>query len=83
MLKNKNLFSNACKLVLCTVLFLVLFSCDLETNIKTKEINEKNFGLSIQVQEIDSCEYIFVPNGSASWGAHKGNCKFCAKRNSK
>ena len=83
MFTNKNLFSNACKLVLYTVLLSVLFSCDLETNIKTKEINEKKFGRSIQVQEIDSCEYIFVPDGNASWGAHKGNCKFCIQRNSK
>jgi hypothetical protein len=83
MFTNKNLFSNACKLVLCTVLLSTLFSCDLETNVSNKEIDYKHFGRSIKVYEIDSCEYIYFPNGNASWGAHKGNCKFCAQRNSK
>lgn len=83
MISKTKLTRNLAKLMLCTVLLSTLFSCDLETNIKTKEINEKKFGRSIQVQEIDSCEYIFVPDGNASWGAHKGNCKFCTQRNSK
>jgi hypothetical protein len=29
---------------------------------------------------IDSCEYIFVYYSNASWGAHKGNCKYCSAR---
>jgi hypothetical protein len=29
---------------------------------------------------IDSCEYIYVSYGNASWGSHKGNCKYCAMR---
>jgi hypothetical protein len=33
-----------------------------------------------QIVEIDSCEYIYVMNSNASWGSHKGNCKFCAER---
>jgi hypothetical protein len=36
-----------------------------------------------QTVEIDSCEYIFVGAGNASWGSHKGNCKFCKERNKK
>lgn len=28
----------------------------------------------------DSCEYVFVGLDNASWGSHKGNCKYCASR---
>lgn len=29
---------------------------------------------------IDSCEYLYISYSNASWGAHKGNCKYCAAR---
>lgn len=32
---------------------------------------------------LDSCEYVYVTAGPASWGSHKGNCKFCAERSKK
>lgn len=63
------------------LLALVLFtSCDESTvNIKSTGLVFKGRGVDIIV--IDSCEYIYIPNGNASWGAHKGNCKFCLGRN--
>lgn len=39
------------------------------------EVNEKYLVITI-----DSCEYIYVPNGNASWGTHKGNCNRCLKK---
>ena len=32
------------------------------------------------IVEIDSCEYVLVSWGNATWGSHKGNCKYCAMR---
>jgi hypothetical protein len=40
-------------------------------------INENGVVFSVC---IDSCEYIYVSSGNASWGGHKGNCKYCAAR---
>ena len=31
----------------------------------------------------DSCEYLYISNNNASWGSHKGNCKYCAARAAK
>lgn len=53
-----------------------------------EEPNVKRYGLeqkieitgSIEVVEIDSCEYLYIKNGNATWGSHKGNCKFCVAR---
>jgi hypothetical protein len=35
---------------------------------------------SYQTVVIDSCEYVYIDMGYASWGSHKGNCKFCEAR---
>ena len=55
MLTNKNLFSNACKLVLCTVLLSVLFSCNGYKSDEMYTIEEcKNFkkGDTIYTREL-------------------------------
>lgn len=36
--------------------------------------------IKFKVYEVDNCEYILVGVGNDRWGAHKGNCKFCAER---
>ena len=36
-----------------------------------------------QVVVVDSCEYVYRYSGSSGMAAHKGNCKFCAKRRQK
>lgn len=41
MFTNKKLFSNVCKLVLCTALLLTLFSCKEETKQKVKQEKQK------------------------------------------
>lgn len=38
---------------------------------------------NIEIIEIDSCEYIDIRTGSGTCVIHKGNCKFCIKRNNK
>lgn len=83
MFTNKNLFSNACKLVLCTVLLSTFTYCADGKKVDKKQLKDVFAFSNVEVVEIDSCEYIYVPNGNGSWGAHKGNCKFCAQRNSK
>jgi hypothetical protein len=70
----------ACAYVLLAVVFLV--GCE-DENIPKKKIKDVFAFSNVEVVEIDSCEYIYVPNGNASWGAHKGNCKFCLARRSK
>ena len=37
----------------------------------------------VKIFVIDDCEYIYVLDGSGSWGSHKGNCKFCLERSKK
>ena len=41
----------------------------------------ENGGTFFDVIEIDSCEYIVGNAGYKGYLAHKGNCKYCAKRN--
>ncbi len=48
---------------------------------KYDSYRREEFSQSYHVVIIDSCEYIFVPYGDASWGSHKGNCKYCKLRN--
>jgi hypothetical protein len=38
-------------------------------------------GQYLEIWVIDSCEYIYYDMGNASWGTHKGNCKYCKLRN--
>ena len=62
---------------------LTLFNCD--GGIKPKETNFRISGRldNVEIYEIDSCEYIVVGHSQSQWGTHKGNCKFCKKRNEK
>lgn len=71
--------------VLLAVVFLI--GCenpntDKKETIKN-EIKESFYGQEIKIVVIDNCEYLYVSNGNASWGAHKGNCKFCLTRHAK
>ena len=67
--------------LLLAVVFLV--SCTDGEIAKRKQLKEVFAFSNIEVIVIDSCEYIYVPNGNGSWGAHKGNCKFCLARSVK
>ncbi len=58
---------------------------------KTFGATEKTFGAKIgrfdmdfKIVIIDSCEYLYTDAGSSGQCIfHKGNCKFCIKRNKK
>ena len=70
------------KILIVFVLFL--FACSTQPDLPTVRLGPFNFfssaNCSYQTVVIDSCEYIYVMNGNASWGSHKGNCRFCAER---
>lgn len=63
------------------LLFITQLILSCETSYPVHEANDKFYGNSIEIHTIDSCEYIYIPSGNASWGSHKGNCKFCKERN--
>lgn len=69
--------------LLYTMLVAVLFVGCEQQNVPKKQIKDVFAFSNVEVVEIDGCEYIYVPNGNASWGSHKGNCKFCLARHAK
>ena len=62
------------------ILLVAIIFCGCETTINKKDTGLKYMGRPIEIMTIDSCEYVFVSNGPASWGSHKGNCKWCKLR---
>lgn len=65
------------------LVIMVLSSCK-GSNVKTETTTYRVDGLiPVDVLTIDSCEYIRITSGNSTWGSHKGNCKFCLKRNKK
>lgn len=61
------------KLLLLALLVTMMVGCDNSNNISTSD------SLCYNTITIDSCEYIEGYNRLA----HKGNCKYCVKRNKK
>jgi len=70
--------------LLCTT---ILYSCNDNNVIQDKDVyNVKlgRYGNEFKVVIIDSCEYIYTNEGNGGQCiTHKGNCKFCIKRNNK
>jgi hypothetical protein len=62
------------KLLIILLCFFAACSTDLKNKKNYKETYE---GDKITVVEFDSCEYVIFGNFKM---AHKGNCKYCAKR---
>jgi hypothetical protein len=64
------------------VLF-ILCSCSNKESVSSITIKVNDF--SIETYTIDSCEYIGYISGynHGNMITHKGNCKFCLKRNNK
>ncbi len=64
---------------------VILQSCKSRTNIPVSETNYilTEMGGRVNVVIIDSCEYLFYEDGYRMVLTHKGNCKFCAKRNNR
>lgn len=70
--------------VLLAVVFLIGCEKDkTKSEVIKQEVKQEFYGQNIEIVVIDSCEYLYVSNGNASWGSHKGNCKFCLQRLSK
>lgn len=71
------------KLIL--LLVIVLFAADGPQLHRTKILPEQVEGWNVAVFEIDGCEYLGLTSGAAAaWFlTHKGNCKYCEKRNNK
>lgn len=64
-------------------LLLALISCN-ERNVEgevTKYKVSKNRVTPLDIVVIDSCEYFFSEDSNDSFLTHKGNCKFCRRRN--
>ena len=59
---------------------IVACLCSCEPARQTQTIKNVG-GTFFDVIEIDSCEYIVGNAGNKGYLAHKGNCKYCAKRN--
>jgi hypothetical protein len=61
---------------------VIFYGC--EGNVEQKSTPYRlSGGVDVQIVVIDSCEYIKINGGNATWGSHKGNCKFCAERSKK
>lgn len=65
-------------------IFIIIIVSSLVSSCKNtvtkSELPDMYQGCVIEVYTIDSCEYITIANDTRSL-THKGNCKFCAKRN--
>ena len=65
------------------LLAMILISCEqgsVKTEVLKKSVKQECYGQNIEIVIIDSCEYVYVDNGDATWVSHKGNCKFCFVR---
>ena len=70
-------------ILLLLFIAFTLFSCNRTKNAQIKDPVCKIKGLTLDGYIIDSCEYIgSVYTGNSVCLAHKGNCKFCKKRDS-
>jgi hypothetical protein len=75
---SRRFFAFAC------VLLVAVFIYGCKGNVEQKSILYKlSGGLDVEIVVIDSCEYIKINGGNATWGSHKGNCKFCIERSKK
>lgn len=62
------------KLIILALLAVIMDGCDSEV----KYTKHQTITQDVGVFEYDSCEYITIYNGVS----HKGNCKYCAQRDS-
>jgi hypothetical protein len=59
---------------------VIFFGCG-EGNVEQKSTSYRLSGCDdVLIVVIDSCEYLRFSCGNATWGSHKGNCRFCAER---
>lgn len=67
------------KHIIYLLFITMIYSCD--KNIQRKYTIYSDRGNSIEIIEIDSCEYLKY--NSQLQFTHKGNCKYCKIRNTK
>lgn len=72
--------------ILIIIMINMIYSCGPSyEDVQREQLIDKNAVLGdngdfYSIIIIDSCEYIYENGGNASWGSHKGNCKFCKER---
>lgn len=62
------------KLLILSLLAVIMAGCDSDVTYTKHQTTTQGVGIF----EYDSCEYITIYHGVS----HKGNCKYCAKRDS-
>ncbi len=80
LMRKTRRFSKFSYFVIVYLLPLIFF-CSCEDKVEQKSTTKLLGGSKVEIVIFDNCEYIDVNRGQASWGSHKGNCKFCAERN--
>ena len=80
MKKLKSIYTNP--FVYLPLVAVIFYGC--EGNVEQKLTPYRlSGGMDVEIVIIDSCEYIKINGGNATWGSHKGNCKFCTERSKK
>ena len=64
------------KLILLAFTALIMVGCDQQD--VANGFKKDDFGICVY----DSCEYLIAVHGYAGFLSHKGNCRFCEKRDS-
>lgn len=67
------------KLLLLALLAMIMVGCENTTENTEAPLGSNMFSQTYQTIIIDSCEYVSAYRRIA----HKGNCRFCLKRNKK
>ena len=68
--------------VIAAIVAAMIVACLCSCNLTRQTRTIQNVGgTTFDVIEVDSCEYIIGNIGYKGYMAHKGNCKYCAKRN--
>jgi hypothetical protein len=89
-MKTKTLILTLTKAFFILLVMFCFSSCEESQESKDYIARRKVFenvkivnGYHIAVIEYDSCEYLVSGSGYSQMMAHKGNCKYCAKRSLK
>ena len=79
------------KFIFLALLFFIFYGCEKKSgptiNTKTEDafnVRMGRFDYEFRIVVIDSCEYLYTDLGNSGQTIfHKGNCRFCTKRNQK
>jgi hypothetical protein len=80
-MKKQTLIYNTFAFAYALLVAFIFYGCESKEDVKQRAEQSTN---DISIIEYDSCEYlIFKTYGGSIVYTHKGNCKFCAERNTK